>query len=68
MTVLIHTADWHLGKTFHSQASDVAQQERLRQARFAAIEALGIASRAAGAAAVLVAGDTTGDARPNWPL
>ena len=57
MTVLIHTADWHLGKTFHSQTSDSAQQERLRQARFAAIETLGVASRAVGAAAVLVAGD-----------
>ena len=57
MTVLIHTADWHLGKTFHSQTSDAAQQERLRQARFTAVETLGVASRAAGAAAVLVAGD-----------
>jgi len=57
MTILIHTADWHLGKTFHSQTSDAAQQERLHQARFAAIETLGDVSRKAGAAAVLVAGD-----------
>jgi len=57
MTIFIHTADWHLGKTFHAQAADPARQERLRLTRFAAIESLGAAARAAGAAAVLVAGD-----------
>ena len=57
MTVLIHTADWHLGKTFHAQSADPARQERLCQARFAAIDALGVAAREAGAVAVLVAGD-----------
>ena len=57
MTVLIHTSDWHLGKTFYRQAADPERQQKLRQERFRAVEALGAAAEAEGAAAVLVAGD-----------
>jgi DNA repair exonuclease SbcCD nuclease subunit len=57
MTTLIHTADWHLGKTFHGYADDAEVQARLRLERLDAIDRLGDAARAANAAAVLVAGD-----------
>ncbi|MEQ1633655.1 MAG: metallophosphoesterase [Planctomycetota bacterium] len=57
MTILIHTADWHLGKTFRGYADDVEVQTRLRLERLDAIDRLGEAARAANAAAVLVAGD-----------
>lgn len=57
MTVLIHSADWHLGKTFYRHAADPERQQKLRQARFSAVEALGAVAEAEGASAVLVAGD-----------
>lgn len=57
MTTLIHTADWHLGKTFHRFSADPAAQERLRAARYAAVEGLGALASEVGADAVLVAGD-----------
>lgn len=56
-TTLLHTADWHLGKTFHSLSEDTDTQARLRQERFAAVERIGAAAVACKAAAVLVAGD-----------
>jgi hypothetical protein len=56
-TTLLHTADWHLGKTFHALADDPDTQGRLRQERFVAVDRIGAAARACKAAAVLVAGD-----------
>lgn len=53
----MHTSDWHLGRSFHATTADPARQERLRAARFTAVERLGEAARAAEAEAVLVAGD-----------
>jgi len=57
MPTLIHTADWHLGKTFHAYADSLDVQARLREERLRAIDRLGEAVRATKAAGVLVAGD-----------
>jgi hypothetical protein len=67
-TTLLHTADWHLGKTFHALSDDPDTQGRLRQERFAAVERIGTAARACNAAAVLVAGDVfhTNEVEDKW--
>lgn len=57
MTTLLHTADWHLGKSFHRFAEAPGLQAELRRARLDAIDRLGVAAREVGAAAILVAGD-----------
>ena len=51
----LHTADWHLGKTFGSFEPD--QQIVLRRARFAAIDRLAEAAVARGIQHVVVCGD-----------
>lgn len=56
-TTLLHTADWHLGKTFHALADETDARAQLRAERFAAVDRVGAAARQCGAAAVLVAGD-----------
>ena len=51
----VHTADWQIGKRFggfSAEAAPVLREERLR-----AVDRVGEAARAAGATAVLVAGD-----------
>ena len=51
----VHTADWQIGKRFGAfppEKAAVLREERLR-----AVERVAEAARAAGAAAVLVAGD-----------
>lgn len=53
--VLLHTADWQLGKPFGRFEPDKAAI--LRRAREEAIDRLASAARAAGAAHILVAGD-----------
>jgi DNA repair exonuclease SbcCD nuclease subunit len=50
----IHTADWQIGKPFRNFGE---KDSVLRQARLAAIEAIGRLARAEGAPHVLVAGD-----------
>lgn len=50
----IHTADWQIGKPFRNFGE---KESVLRQARLAAIEAIGRLARAEGAHHVLVAGD-----------
>jgi DNA repair exonuclease SbcCD nuclease subunit len=50
----IHTADWQIGKPFRNFGEN---ESVLRQARLAAIEAMGRLARAEGATHVLVAGD-----------
>ncbi|WP_374334008.1 exonuclease SbcCD subunit D [Aestuariivirga sp.] len=50
----IHTADWQIGKPFRNFGD---KESVLRQARLAAIEAIGRLAAAEGAAHVLVAGD-----------
>lgn len=57
MPRILHTADWHLGRSFHRTVEDPRKQVILRQARFQALERMGAAARAAGAEAILVAGD-----------
>lgn len=57
MIRLLHTADWHLGKTFSTRTEDPARQERLRAMRFQQVAAVGRLAQVEGAAAVLVAGD-----------
>jgi len=57
MTRFLHTADWHLGKTFHSFSEDEDVRARLRSVRFDALDKLGAAARQHGCAAILVAGD-----------
>lgn len=57
MPTLLHTADWHLGKTFHAYADSLDVQARLREERLRAIDRLGDAVRATKASGVLVAGD-----------
>lgn len=57
MTILLHTADWHLGKSFHRFAESPGLQADLRRARLDGIDRLGVVAREVGAAAVLVAGD-----------
>ncbi|MFM1873333.1 MAG: repair exonuclease, partial [Planctomycetota bacterium] len=57
MTILLHTADWHLGKSFYRFAGEPDVQVQLRQKRLDAIDRLGAAAREVGAAAILVAGD-----------
>lgn len=67
-TTLLHTADWHLGKTFHAMSDDVDTQARLRHERFAAVDRIGVAARSIGARAVLVAGDVfhTNEVEDKW--
>ena len=67
-TTLLHTADWHLGKTVHAMSDDPDTQARLRQERFAAVDRIAMAARACGAAAVLVAGDVfhTNEVEDKW--
>jgi DNA repair exonuclease SbcCD nuclease subunit len=57
MTILLHTADWHIGKGFHRFAERPDIQHRLQRARMEAVERVGDCAREVGAAAVLVAGD-----------
>mgnify|MGYP005837849247 CR=1 FL=1 len=57
MVRVIHTADWHLGKSFSLFGDDVEKQSRLRQRRLEAVAGLGSLAKEHGAAAVLVAGD-----------
>lgn len=59
---ILHTSDWHLGRAFGQFRP--LEQERLRHARFTAVEnLLGIARKEA-VHAVLVAGDVFEDAQP----
>lgn len=51
----LHTADWHIGKSFGSFSSE--QQPLLRQARLDAIGRLGEAARARNSRHVIVCGD-----------
>ncbi len=51
----LHTADWHIGKTFGSFEPE--QQSILRRARLAAIDRLAEAAASHGAAHVVVCGD-----------
>ncbi len=53
----LHTADWHLGRSFHRTVIESEGQSRLRESRFRSVEALGQVAREAGAEAILVAGD-----------
>jgi DNA repair exonuclease SbcCD nuclease subunit len=53
--IFAHTADWQLGKRFGAFPSEKAAV--LREERLRAVERVAEAARAAGAAAVLVAGD-----------
>jgi DNA repair exonuclease SbcCD nuclease subunit len=57
MTSFLHTADWHLGKGFHSFSEDEDIRARLRRARIEALDRLGEAARTHGCSAILVAGD-----------
>ncbi|MGA1526185.1 MAG: metallophosphoesterase family protein, partial [Planctomycetota bacterium] len=57
MTTLLHTADWHIGKSFHRFAGHPDVQHRLASARLDAVDRVGHWARESGAAAVLVAGD-----------
>ncbi|MEY2745694.1 MAG: hypothetical protein RL112_736 [Planctomycetota bacterium] len=57
MARFLHTADWHLGKTFHSFSEDEDTRARLKSARFEALDRIGSAARQHGCAAILVAGD-----------
>jgi DNA repair exonuclease SbcCD nuclease subunit len=57
VTTILHTADWHLGKTFESRSGDPDTQAQLRRARFDAVDHLATLARDCNAAAVLVAGD-----------
>ena len=52
----IHTADWHLGRPFHSVPGDDARH-RLRQARFQAVTRIGEVAREHRAGCVVVGGD-----------
>lgn len=67
-TTLLHTADWHLGKTFHAMSDDPDTQARLRAERFTAVNRIGAAARAIGAQAALVAGDVfhTNEVEDKW--
>lgn len=56
MTTFIHTADWHLGRPFHSIREDESRF-RLRQARLDAVSRIGEVARAKGARFCVVAGD-----------
>jgi len=51
----VHTADWHIAKPFG--AFDDERANRLREARFGAIDEIAKVARATGAGIVLVAGD-----------
>ena len=51
----IHTADWQIGKRFGAFESEKAAV--LREQRLGAVDRVAEAARAAGAEAVLVAGD-----------
>lgn len=59
----LHTADWQLGKPY-GWVSSPEQQNRLRDARFDAIDRLGELARAEKARLVLVAGDVFDSNRP----
>lgn len=65
---LLHTADWHLGKTFCSTSGDPDAQARLRAERFEAVGRVAAAARSIGAQAVLVAGDVfhTHEVEDKW--
>jgi DNA repair exonuclease SbcCD nuclease subunit len=53
--LILHTADWQLGKAFGTVGGEA--QARLRAARFEAVERVGGLARERGADAVVVAGD-----------
>jgi DNA repair exonuclease SbcCD nuclease subunit len=57
MAKFLHTADWHLGKGFHSFSEDEDIRARLRSTRFEALDRIGHAARTHGCSAILVAGD-----------
>jgi DNA repair exonuclease SbcCD nuclease subunit len=57
MAIFLHTADWHLGKSFYRFSADGEVQGRLREERLRAVERLGALAGEVRAAAVLVAGD-----------
>lgn len=59
----LHTADWQLGKPY-GWVTSPEQQNRLRDARFDAIDRLGDLARTEGAKVVLVAGDVFDSDRP----
>jgi len=59
----LHTADWQLGKPY-GWVTSPEQQNRLRDARFDAIDRLGELARGEGARMVLVAGDVFDSNRP----
>lgn len=52
---LVHTADWQLGKAFGALCSEA--QGRLRDARFEAVQKVGVLARERRADAIVVAGD-----------
>ena len=56
MTRFIHSADWHLGRPYHSIRED-ASRFRLRQARLDVLSRIGDLARAKDARFILVAGD-----------
>lgn len=57
MAIFLHTADWHLGKSFYRFSADGEVQGRLREERLRAVERLAALAGEVRAAAVLVAGD-----------
>jgi DNA repair exonuclease SbcCD nuclease subunit len=57
MARFLHTADWHLGKTFHSYSTDPDTQARLRSERLAGLDRLTAVAHEKRCDAILVAGD-----------
>jgi DNA repair exonuclease SbcCD nuclease subunit len=55
-TTFLHTADWHLGKSYAS-VKDVAKRTILQNERFAAVERLGVLAQQEHASFVIVSGD-----------
>jgi len=56
MTKLIHTADWHLGRSFHSIRKDESRH-RLRRSRFEVVARIGEVARREEVRFIAVAGD-----------
>ena len=56
MIKFIHTADWHLGRPFHS-VEGTGQRHRLQQARIDAVKNIGVLAEKESASFILVAGD-----------
>jgi DNA repair exonuclease SbcCD nuclease subunit len=63
---ILHTSDWHLGLAFRKYRS--VERDRLRDARFAAVDGILGMARQHSVHAVLVAGDVFDDEKPNESL